>query len=201
MAVTRTQGIDLNGRRPAIFFDRDGVLNEDLGFVHKPEQLQWVAGAREAVSYLTKLGYLIFVVTNQSGIARGFYGAEDVEKLHRVMQDNFKAFGGRIDAFAYCPHHPEAATAAFRQHCQCRKPSPGMIFDLMQKWPVDRRRSLLIGDQPRDLAAATAAGIASALFRGGNLLEFLQAALRELDANNPIQSTTCQSEELDVCTA
>jgi D-glycero-D-manno-heptose 1,7-bisphosphate phosphatase len=165
--------------RAAVFFDRDGVLNEDLDFVHRPDQVQWVPGAKQAIRHLNEAGYLVFVVTNQSGIARGYFTAETVEKLHDWMQDELAKAGGHIDAFAYCPHHPEGAVSAYRQTCDCRKPAPGMIRSLLASWPVDARRSLLIGDQPRDLQAAQAAGIAAAHFRGGNLYDFLLARLSE----------------------
>jgi D-glycero-D-manno-heptose 1,7-bisphosphate phosphatase len=170
--------------RPAVFFDRDGVLNEDFGFVHMADQLSWIPGAREAVSHLTKAGYLVFVVTNQSGIARGYFTAETVEKLHQTMGEEIASFGGQINAFAYCPHHPDAIVEQYRQTCTCRKPAPGMILDLLRHWPVDLQRSLLIGDQPRDLAAAEAAGIAAAHFQGGNLLDFVKSALEQLKSGD-----------------
>lgn len=164
-------------QRPALFFDRDGVLNEDLGFVHKPADFRWMPGAKEAVRWLNDQGYLVFVVTNQSGIARGYFTTDAVEALHGWMQDELGRGGARIDAFAYCPHHPEAPLAAYRQDCRCRKPLPGMIETLMAAWPVDPSRSLLIGDQPRDIAAAEAAGIAARRYFGGNLHDFVRDAL------------------------
>jgi D-glycero-D-manno-heptose 1,7-bisphosphate phosphatase len=164
-------------RRPAVFFDRDGVLNEDLGFVHKPADLRWIPGAQDAVLWLNQQGYLVFVATNQSGIAHGYFGTAEVEHLHGWMQGELKAIGAHIDQFAYCPHHPEAPLSAYRRTCACRKPSPGMILDLLAGWPVDPGRSLLIGDQPRDLAAAEAAGIAAARYSGGNLHHFLLSTL------------------------
>jgi D-glycero-D-manno-heptose 1,7-bisphosphate phosphatase len=198
----KPQNLPLAPLRPAVFLDRDGVLNEDLGFVHKTAQLRWIPGAREAVSYLSSAGYLVFVVTNQSGIARGFYREDDVELLHRVMQAEFATHGGKIDAFAYCPHHPDARLSRYRRQCDCRKPAPGMILDLLRQWPVDRRRSVLIGDQPRDLAAATAAGIAARQFTGGNLLDFLQVVLRELAAaGSQNEPSNFQLEDVNVCTA
>ncbi|MET1027295.1 MAG: HAD family hydrolase [Dongiaceae bacterium] len=166
--------------RPAIFFDRDGVLNEDLNFVHRPDQVRWIAGAQQAIRFLNEAGYLVFVVTNQSGIGRGHFTAETVEALHLWMQSELAGIGARIDEFVYCPHHPEAPISAYRQVCNCRKPRPGMILDLMARWPVDPSRSLLIGDQPRDLQAGEAAGLAVARFEGGNLYDFLLAQLAQL---------------------
>ena len=133
--------------KPAVFFDRDGTLNADPGYLHRIEDFRWLPDAREAVAWLNRNGYLVFVVTNQSGIGRGYYGEADVERLHEWMQGDLAPFGGHVDDFRYCPHHPEADLAAYRRVCGCRKPSAGMLFDLMTDWPVDPRRSLMIGDR------------------------------------------------------
>lgn len=162
-------------RRPAVFFDRDGVLNLDTGYAHRAADLEWTPGARETVRRFNDLGYLVFVVTNQSGVARGFYGEADVEALHRFMAEDLARDGARIDDWRYCPFHPEATVAAYRAVHPWRKPAPGMILDLMAHWPVAAAESLLIGDQPSDMAAAAAAGIAGHLFPGGNLLDFVAA--------------------------
>lgn len=167
-------------RSPAVFFDRDGVLNEDFGFVHKPADFRWIAGAKEAIGWLNQNGYLVFVVTNQSGIGRGYFSVADVECLHDWMQEQLAATGAHVDQFIYCPHHPEAVHFAYRQKCTCRKPQPGMILDLLQQWSVDPGRSLLIGDQERDIEAARRAGISAARFSGGNLHDFLLPNLRRL---------------------
>ncbi|MSO96593.1 MAG: HAD family hydrolase [Rhodospirillaceae bacterium] len=163
----------LTEARRAAFLDRDGVLNIDNGFAHQPGHVQWVKGAMQAVALLNKRGYFVFVVTNQSGIARGLYTEQHVRELHAWMADEFKAQGARIDEFVYCPHHPEAEIAQYRIACACRKPGPGMLQDLMKKWPVQREHSFMIGDRETDVTAATAAGIAGYLFPGGNLHAFL----------------------------
>jgi D-glycero-D-manno-heptose 1,7-bisphosphate phosphatase len=163
-------------KRPAVFFDRDGVLNEDLGFVHKPADLRWIPGAKDAILWLNQQGCLVFVVTNQSGIARGYFSAAEVEHLHDWMQGELAAIGAHVDQFAYCPHHPEAALPAYRKACTCRKPGPGLVLGLLDAWPVDSRRSLLIGDQPRDIEAARAANIAALRYSAGNLHDFLRSA-------------------------
>lgn len=161
-------------QRPAVFFDRDGVLNEDYDYVHKVADFVWVEGAREAILHCNQRGWLVFVVTNQSGVARGYYDEADIAVLHAHMQADLAAIGAHIDDFRHCPHHPKAEVAAYRQACDCRKPEPGMILDLMRSWPVDAPRSLLIGDKQRDLDAAAAAGIKGHLFTGGNLAELLR---------------------------
>jgi D-glycero-D-manno-heptose 1,7-bisphosphate phosphatase len=164
-------------KRPAVFFDRDGVLNEDSGYVFEINQLKWIDGAREAVRVANRAGYFVFVVTNQSGVARGLYEEAHVEALHQWMQNDLAKSGAHIDAFEYCPYHPEATIERFRQVSQRRKPAPGMINELLERFPVDVSRSILIGDKPTDLEAAQAAGIKGYLFSGQNLAHFLRSIL------------------------
>ena len=168
--------------KPAVFFDRDGVLNRDYGYVHTIEKFDWLDGARESVLACNEAGYLVFVATNQSGIGRGFFGEEDMHALHRHMQEDLRAMGAHIDAFAFCPHHPEAALAHLRQVCECRKPAPGMILRLCRDWDVDRAASFLVGDKASDVAAAQAAGIRGHLFAGGNLLDSVLPFLAKFQA-------------------
>lgn len=160
--------------QPAAFFDRDGVLNRDRGFVHRPDQFEWMPGAIDAVKLLNHRGYLVFVITNQSGIARGYYTPQAVETLHVWMNEDLKRHGAHIDDFAYCPHYPEGTVAEFSIVCACRKPLAGMITDLGSRWPVARDTSFVVGDRDIDLQAARNAGIAGHLFQGGNLLDFVQ---------------------------
>lgn len=164
-------------RRPAAFLDRDGVLNHDVGYLHRVEDLRWIDGAAAAVRLLNARGYWVFVVTNQSGVGRGYYTESDVRTLHATMAGILDRAGGRIDAFYYCPHHPDAEVPAYRMVCRCRKPLPGLIEAALADWPVDRSASFLIGDHARDVEAAAAAGIAGHLFTGGDLLGAVQAIL------------------------
>jgi D-glycero-D-manno-heptose 1,7-bisphosphate phosphatase len=167
----------LSTARPAAFFDRDGVLNVDSGFVHHPGDFIWIEGAPAAIRRLNERGYLVFVVTNQSGIARGFHTEADVEGLHGWMNNELAAMGARIDDFRYCPYAPERAPA-FDRFRAWRKPAPGMLLDLMARWPVARQGSFLIGDKASDIEAAEAAGIVGHLFEGGSLLTLVEAILR-----------------------
>lgn len=164
--------------RPAVFLDRDGVLIEDTGYPHDPAEVRWVAGAPEAVARLNRAGFLVFVVTNQSGVARGFYPEERVGALHRWMAARLAEAGARVDAWEHCPHHPEAPLPEFRRDCRRRKPAPGMVEDLLAAWPVERAGSFLVGDKPSDMEAAAAAGIPGHLFPGGSLDAFLGGILR-----------------------
>jgi len=175
------EGDLLPRRRPAAFLDRDGILNIDHGYVHAPEQVEWVPGARQAVKALNDAGYYVFVVTNQAGVARGLYGEADVVALHRWMAQELASIGASIDDWRYCPFHPEGSVEAYRAAHDWRKPSPGMIVDLLDRWPVEREGSFLIGDKASDIEAAEAAGLPGSLFRSGDLLAFLQSVPRFAD--------------------
>lgn len=171
---------DPNILRGAVIFDRDGVLNRDVGYACRPDQIAWVEGAMEAVKAVNDAGLFAFVATNQSGVARGYYSERDVEALHLWMNGELAKHGARIDAFAYCPHHVDGTVKRYARACDRRKPGPGMILDLMDRFPVDPARALMIGDKASDMAAAKAAGIAGVLFEDGSLLEALTPHLPAL---------------------
>lgn len=166
--------------RPAAFLDRDGVLNVDKGYIHRAQDFVWIAGAKQAVKQLNGAGYFVFVVSNQSGIARGLYGAAEVEALHRWINDELAVEGAHIDRFYYCPHHPEGVVAEYAIVCDCRKPAPGLLLQAMREWPVEREGSFMIGDKAIDMEAAAAAGVAGFRFHPGDNLEtVVTAALEE----------------------
>jgi len=166
-------------KRPAAFLDRDGVLNVDHGYAFKPDQIEWVTGAPEAVRLLNEAGYIVIVVTNQSGVARGLYDEAAVRKLHIHMQGVLNAQGARVDAFYYCPHHPEGTIKGFAVQCSCRKPGTGMLEQAAREWPIDRSHSFLIGDRDADMAAATAFKIRGVKFdlRTDRLLDLVRRQL------------------------
>lgn len=162
--------------KPALFLDRDGVLNEDHGYVHRWEDFHWIAGAKEVIGAFNRAGWLVFVVTNQSGIGRGYYSEDDMQALHQRMAEDLARSGARIDAVYHCPHHPEAKLEAYRHpDPPDRKPNPGMLLRAFQEWPVDRERSVMVGDKPADLEAALRAGVKGLLFTGGDLAKFLES--------------------------
>lgn len=171
--------------RPAVFFDRDGVLNVDRGYAHLPEQIEWMPGAIGAVRSCNEAGYLVFVVTNQAGVAHGYYPESDVERLHAWMLEELLSHGARVDAFEYCPHHPDARLTAYRRICNCRKPGAGMVARLVEAWSVDPSASFLIGDKPTDLGAAHAAGIRGFLYAGGPVDAFVDSCRASIGLQSP----------------
>jgi len=162
--------------RPALFLDRDGVLNEDRGYVARWEDFAWIPGAREAVAAFNRAGWLVIVVTNQSGVGRGYYTEADMHALHARMGEELASVGAHIDAFYFCPHHPDAAQPVYRHpDPPDRKPNPGMILRALAEWPIDRDRSVLVGDKDSDIEAAARAGVRALRFDGGDLSRFLAA--------------------------
>ena len=168
-------------RRKALFLDRDGVINVDHGYVGSRDRFDWVDGALDAIRYATAAGWHVFIVTNQSGVARGYYDEAAVRDLLDWIGDEARAAGGTIDDVRYCPHHPDGTIDAYRQHHPWRKPLPGMLLDLMRAWEIDPSRAVMAGDQETDMRAAAAAGVTGHLFRGGNLLSFLRPILDKPD--------------------
>lgn len=161
-------------QRPAVFFDRDGVLNEDLGYVHKPEDYIWIPGAIETIKRLKHKGYAIFIITNQSGVARGYFSEKDVRDLHHWINDElFQKYDVQIDSFYYCPHHPTAGLDSYKVFCECRKPRPGLINQALFEFNIARKSSYFIGDKDTDMEAAASAGIRGYQFNSGNLLDFM----------------------------
>jgi D-glycero-D-manno-heptose 1,7-bisphosphate phosphatase len=165
----------------ALFLDRDGVINIDHGYVGTPDRFEWVDGAREAIAYATQSGWRVFIVTNQSGVARGHYTEDEVRSLLDWIREECRLYGGTIDDARYCPYHPDASLEAYRRISDWRKPEPGMLLDLMRAWDLAPDRCLLIGDRPTDVQAAERAGVKGYLFPGGNLLKFVRPLLTPPD--------------------
>ena len=136
----------------AIFLDRDGVINKEKNYLYKKEDFEFIDGVFDACKYFQKLGYQLIVVTNQSGIARGYYQEEDFQKLTQWMLGQFTNQGLRILDVFFCPHGPEST-------CSCRKPKPGMLLEARGKYNIDMKNSWMIGDKEADVQAANAAGI------------------------------------------
>ena len=146
----------------AVFFDRDGTINVDMHYLHRPEDLRFIDGMPQFIKKWNDWGYRVIVATNQAGIARGIYTEDDMRALHRYMNEQLKEYGAHIDAFYFCPHHPD-----FTGPCRCRKPEPGMLERAVREFDLDPAQCLLFGDQPWDVEAGRRCGIWSAQVTSG----------------------------------
>ena len=156
--------------KKAVFLDRDGVINEDSGYVSSVENFKFIHGVFETLKEFRKLGFLLIIVTNQSGIARGFYSLEDFMVLNEFMLDEFAKNGIKIDKVYFCPHGAD-------ENCECRKPRAGMILQALSEFDIDPQKSFLIGDKPSDIEAAKNANLANAYqigIDGANLKEIYE---------------------------
>ena len=145
----------------AVFLDRDGVINVDHGYVSTWEQFEFLPGVPEALRKLQDAAYLLIVVSNQSGIGRGYYGEADVESLNQAIAQHLAStVGVTLSGFYHCPHHPTEAEGEFRRQCDCRKPAPGMIRQAVLDHGINVKTSVLVGDKDSDMAAGRTAGVA-----------------------------------------
>ena len=143
-----------NSLHKCLFLDRDGIVNRDVGYAYLPEQIEFIPHIFELCRHFLQQGYLIIIVTNQSGIARGYYSEEDFELLNTWLTDRFKQEDITLTAIFHCPHHPDITG-----HCHCRKPEPGMLLDAIKQYRIDPQFSMMVGDKKSDMDAALAAGI------------------------------------------
>lgn len=148
-----------NGRRPAVFLDRDGTLIEDVGYPRDPEAVRLLAGAPEALAALRRAGFALVVVSNQSGIGRGLVSREEADAVHARFVAELRACGVELDDVRYCPHAPEDG-------CACRKPAAGLLLDSAHELGLDLGRSFMVGDKPADVEAGRTAGCRTVLFGG-----------------------------------
>ncbi len=150
-----------------VFMDRDGTINEEKNYLYRTEDLVFIQGAEEAIRRLNDSGYKVVVVTNQAGVARGYYSEEDVKKLHGFMQEELKKTGAHIDCFFYCPHHPVHGTGKYLRTCECRKPGIGMFKQAEHFFDVDIEKSWMIGDNKSDIEAGNRYGVRTILVGTG----------------------------------
>lgn len=150
-----------------VFLDRDGTINREVNYLHKPEDLEFLPGVAEAMGILKKSGFKLVVITNQAGVARGYYTCDDVELLHQYMNEQLEPLGAEVDAFYYCPHHPVHGIGAYKVDCDCRKPGIGMFQMAEKRFRVDKAHSYMIGDKLIDVEAGKRYGITGILVGTG----------------------------------
>ncbi|MEO6392793.1 MAG: D-glycero-beta-D-manno-heptose 1,7-bisphosphate 7-phosphatase [Pyrinomonadaceae bacterium] len=151
----------------AVFLDRDGTISEEVGYLDDPSRFRLLPGSPAAIQLLNENGWKVVVVTNQSGVARGFFAEEMVVQVNELMRSKLAAAGARLDGVYYCPHHPTSGAAPYVSDCDCRKPKPGLLFQAAQELDIDLSASWMVGDRYGDVAVAPAAGVRSALVLTG----------------------------------
>lgn len=149
----------MEGLAPALFLDRDGVIHKEVGYLCRPEQVEFVPGIFELCRTAQAKRYRLIVVTNQSGIARGLYSEADFHALMNWMVKRFEREQIKIDGYYFCPHHPLHGIGEYRKECPARKPGPGMMLDAANEHRINLRRSIVVGDRCSDMQAGAAAGI------------------------------------------
>jgi D-glycero-D-manno-heptose 1,7-bisphosphate phosphatase len=153
--------------KPAVFLDRDGTVIEEVGYLNHLDRVAFFPWSVDAVRVLNEAGFLVVIVTNQAGVARGYFDEALVEETHALIDRRLRAGGARIDAYYYCPHHPTAAVEAYRVACDCRKPQTGMLLRAAREHDVDLRRSFVVGDRWLDVRMGQTAGAKTVLVRTG----------------------------------
>lgn len=151
----------------AVFLDRDGTINEEMGYINHPDRFKIFPFIPESISLLNQLNYKVIIVTNQSGVARGYFTESLVIKLHRKLIKYLKENNAHIDAIYYCPHHPTEGTGKYKLNCNCRKPKSGMIDRAVKELKIDLNRSYLIGDRYKDIVFAKKMKIRAGLVMTG----------------------------------
>jgi D-glycero-D-manno-heptose 1,7-bisphosphate phosphatase len=161
--------------RRAVFLDRDGTINEEKNYLHRMEDFVFIPGVPGAIRRLNRAGFLVVVVTNQSGVARGYFELSDVQALHDHVAGRLAAENAHIDGFFICPHHPEAGQGIWRRQCDCRKGEPGLLLQAADQLHIDLNRSFMIGDKPADMEAGMRAGCTPLLVLTGYGTETAQS--------------------------
>lgn len=155
----------------AAFLDRDGTVIEEVGYLNRLDRVAFFPWTVDAIRVLNQAGLLVVIVTNQAGVARGYFDEALVRETHELMDRRLRAGGARIDAYYYCPHHPDGVVEALRQTCECRKPRPGMIHQAARDLDIDVAGSFVVGDRWLDVDMGRAAGARTVLVRTGYGLE------------------------------
>ena len=158
----------------AVLFDRDGTLNVDVNYLYKREDFRWLPKVPEALAWLKEQGYDLYVITNQSGIARGYFQLQDMLDLHQYMNKELENYGVLIKKFYYCPHLKEGIVREYAVDCDCRKPKPGLVLQCLKENNLLPENCFMVGDKSRDVECAQAAGVKGYLYTGGSMLGFVK---------------------------
>lgn len=172
----------VNKQRPAVFIDRDGTISEEVGYVNHPSRYRVFPYAAEAIRLLNEAGYLAVLVTNQAGVARGYFAESMITEVHNLLTQELASAGARLDAIYYCPHHPTVGAESYRLDCDCRKPKPGLILRAAKDLNVDLNESWMLGDRYSDVQLAHNAGVRAGFVLSGygrGEYEFQSDAWRE----------------------
>jgi D-glycero-D-manno-heptose 1,7-bisphosphate phosphatase len=167
-----------DGLRPAVFLDRDGTINVEKNYLIDPTEFDFIPGVPEALKKLQDAGYLLVVVTNQSGVARGYFSEAQVSKLHEYMLDLLSEAGVALAGIYICPHHPTAGVGDYRLDCNCRKGKPGMLHRAARDLNIDLQKSFMVGDKTADIQAGQAAGCKTILVCTGHGQDFVREAVQ-----------------------
>jgi len=151
----------------AVFLDRDGTINEEVGYLSRIEELKIYENAAEAIRLVKEKGFLAIVITNQSGVARGYFTEEFIITVHNKINEYLNARGTSLDALYYCPHHPKYGNEHYRKECPCRKPEPGLLLMAAEDFNIDLKSSYVIGDMLRDIDTARRVGAKGVMVKTG----------------------------------
>jgi len=168
LATSRSDNNAAPAGDPAAFLDRDGTLIEEVGYLNRIDRIALFPWSVDAVRLLNRAGFKVVVITNQAGVARGFFGEEFVREVEGWLAGRMHEGGARIDGFYYCPHHPQGVVEAYRRDCECRKPRPGMVLKASSDLGLDLARSVVVGDRWLDVELGRAVGARSILVRTGH---------------------------------
>ena len=180
--------------RPAVFLDRDGTLCREVGYLRDPRDFEWIPGARRALARLNRAGFAAVVITNQSGIARGFLDEDTLGRIHERMTSSLAESGAQLDGIYWCPHHPQVGEAPWRQECRCRKPAPGLLERAAAELDLDLEASWIVGDSSRDLEAGAALGLPGLLVATGKGVDQAAQLARE---GRAVETVADVSEAVD----
>lgn len=169
--------------RPAVFFDKDGTLIDDMPFNVDPARMRLARGAADAIAALARAGFALFVISNQGGVARGYFAEAALAAVHARLRELVHAAGGRLAGFYYCPHDPTGHVEPYARACDCRKPRPGMILRAAHAHGIDLANSWFVGDILHDVEAGNRAGCRTVLIDNGNETEWVLTPLRTPDAS------------------